>query len=508
MAPNHTTLLHGCPRRIDMRLNALLVLSLTATLFAGCLDSANEPETTDNLVESGFGPNASGLVPVMPDPALFVGTIVNDHATEATGHVGHQIPELHEGHLGLELAGHNDLSEGLVGYGSGYIEVDVVGDMALVSSVLGSRGVTLVDVSDPANMKVLSHIYNMDDNWDARLSGDGKFLFLGCQGSAAFECTGLDPAGETPTLTGGGPCTSFVNGPDPAPETSCDGGIAVYSLEDPTAPAFVDYVPMGFTHNVYTFMLGPKYYFMNAVVTIAEWDPLNGTTQIASTEIAGVHDIVVQEHPITGQMLLYTGSSGYMSIWDVSDPFLPALVGNVEPAEGESIPPMWHEQTPLPCLVDGRHLTIGAGEDGGGEAAPVAVVDTTDPTNPVYLGKWELPDSSSLTGQMSYRFSLHNIDANCDGQVAIGHYHAGVWVFDISTPERMANPATLAYYQPHERSISPAWSPVSSAPIGAFVSADTSNVWAAMWSEDGKTLFIPDMSTGLYALTPTWEFEA
>ncbi len=481
-----------------MRAKTLLLLMLIGTTLSGCLDSSSPNEGDEVTDPLASAPRASGLIPVAPDASVFLGTIVNDHATGATGHVGHQIAELHQGSENLELIGHNDLSDGLVGPGSGYIEVDVVGDLALVSSVFGSRGVSIVNVSDPANMRVLSHIYNLDDNWDARLSTDGKFLFLGCQGSGAFECTGLDPASEAPSVTGGGPCASIA---------SCEGGIAVYSLEDPTAPAFIDYVEMGFTHNVYTFMMHGKYYFMNAAVTIAEWDPQNGTTQIASTEISGVHDIVVQQHPLTGQMLLYTGSGGYMSIWDVTDPFLPVLVGNVEPAEGQDIPPMWHEQTPLPCLVAGRHLTIGAGESGGGTAAPVAVVDTTDPANPVYLGKWQLPDAASLTEQNSYRFSLHNIDANCDGQVAIGHYHAGVWVFDVSTTERMANPVTLAYYQPHERSISGAWSPVNTAPIGAFASADASNVWAAMWSEDGKTLFVPDMSTGLYALAPTWTFE-
>lgn len=480
-------------------MRVLTLLLLTFAMLGGCLDGDAEIDASDAEDDPLWGvPVASGLVPVAPDPSVFLGTILNDHATGDVGHIGHQLPELHTGSLGLELVGHTDLSEDLVGYGSGYIEVDVVGDLALVSSVFGSRGVSIVDVSDPTDLQVLSHIYNLDDNWDARLSTDGKYLFLGCQGSSAFECTGLDPASETPTPTGGGPCASIA---------TCEGGIAVYSLEDPTAPAYIDYVPMGFTHNVFTFMQHGKYYFMNAAVTIAEWDPANGTTQIASSEIKGVHDIAVQEHPLTGQMLLYTGSGSYMSIWDVSDPFAPVLVGNVEAAEGESMPPMWHEQTPLPCVVDGRHLTIGAGESGGGVAQPVAVVDTTDPTAPRYLGQWQLPDAPDLTSQMSYRFSLHNIDANCDGQVAIGHYHAGVWVFDVSTKERQENPVTLAYYQPGERAISGGWSPINSAALGAFVSADVPNVWTAMWSDDGKTLLVPDMSTGLYALAPTWTLE-
>lgn len=470
----------------------LAVFVVCVAGLAGCAEPSEpaEPEEADDVLG-----HASGSVPVAPDAATFVGTIANDHATGDAGHVGHQLPDLHADAYNLELLDFNDLSEGLVGYGSGYIEIHAVGDLMLVSSVSGSRGATLVDISDPADMHVLSHIYNLDDNWDARLSDDGQYLFLGCQGSSAFDCTGIDDSGEQPSVTGGGPCASVA---------TCPGGIAVFDIIDPTNPKFIDYVPMGFTHNVYSFMKDGKYYFMNAVVTIAEWDPENGTTQIASTEIQGVHDIFVQEHPITGEHLLYTGSGGGMSIWDVSDPFEPVLIGNIDAQDGAS---MWHEQTPMRCLIHGRHITIGAGESGAGAAQPVAVMDTTDPRNPVYLGQWQLPDAGSITTQNTYRFSLHNIDTNCDGQVAVGHYHAGVWVFDISTPERMLEPVTLAYYQPHERSISPGWSPVNQAAIGAFVSADTPNVWAAQWSADGQVLFVPDMTTGLYALSPTWDFE-
>ena len=135
------------------------------------------------------------------------------------------------------------------------------------------------------------------------------------------------------------------------------------------------------------------------------------------------------------------------------------------------------------------------------------MVDTTDPYDPFVAGEWILPDHADITGQMNYRFSLHNIDGNCDGQVAVGHYHAGVWVFDISTNERIEEPATIAYYQPHERPISVNNPPVTGAPIGALVTMDVPNVWTAQWSADGGTLFVPDLLTGLYALQPTWEYE-
>ncbi len=488
-----------------------MALTLLVVGFAGCADSGPAPiTTTDDVTDDR--PRASGLVPVAPDQASFIGTIVNSHVLPSvTNPAGagvasiaffHQVPEMHTESYNLELRDHNDLSKDLIGSGSGFIEVDVVGDLALVASILGSRGATLVDISDPDNMVVLSHIYNLDDNWDARISPDGKYVFVGCQGSGAFDCTGVEDSGEQPAVTGGGACASVA---------TCPGGIAVFDIEDPRDPVFIEYLPMGFTHNVYSFMHEEKYYFLSANGAMGEWDPEARTVRLASTNVTGSHDIHVQTHPLTNQTLLYSGAGGkgHMGIWDVADPFEPKLIGALDPeTHNGSIPATWHEQSPMPCLIDDRHYTIGAGESGGGVAQSVAVVDTTDPTSPFVVGQWQLPDAPSLSGQGMYRFSIHNIDGNCDGQVAIGHYHAGVWVFDISTAERAASPVTLAYYQPHERPVSTSWTPITGGPIGAVVTADIPNVWAAQWSADGQTLFIPDMTTGLYSLKPTWTLEA
>ncbi len=468
-----------------------VAFALTAVVLAGCIGE-DEPEV-ENRPEAPGPASPAPQIPVAPDPNVFLGTIVNDHGTGETGHAGHQIPVLHAEAYNFDLLDFDALSEGLVGPSSGFTEVHVAGDLAVVTSLLGSRGATLVDVSDPRDLQVLSHIYNLDDNWDARISEDARYLFLGCQGSSAFDCTGIEANGDPPGPSGGLVC---------APLVTCPGRIAIYDIEDPSSPVFVDAVEMGFTHNVFTYMRDGKHYFMNAGIHIAEWDPENGTVQTGVANIPGQHDMAVQWHPINQTWLLYTGTNS-MTIHDVTDPFEPVLVGTLETG-----PSGWHEQTPMPCLLDGRHITIGAGESPSGLAGQINVIDTTDPSNPLSVGVWQLPDAGDLTAQQSYRFSLHNVDGNCQGQVAVGHYHAGVWVFDISTQERQADPVTMGYYLPHELAPGLAWSPINSAPIGALVSADTPNVWTAQWSADGQTLFVPDMSTGLYALAPTWEFEA
>lgn len=493
---------------------AVLLLLMTSVL-AGCADTADEPlDQVEETIDDGL-PHASGMIPVAPDVAEFLGTIVDSHvidrvdlpsapAVPDTFGFFHQLEHLHEGSYNLALADHNPLTDGLIGPSSGFIETDIVGDIALVSSIMGSRGATLVDISDPQNMEVLSHIYNLDDNWDARISEDGKYVFLGCQGSGAFDCTGIDQSGETPAVTGGGPCASVA---------SCPGGIAVLDITDPRNPSFVDYLEMGFTHNVFTYMRDDKHYFMSASGRIGEWDPASGSVQMAAVAGFGGHDMHVQKHPLTGEWLMYSQAAAGefdgdgMGIWNVTDPFNPVPIARLKSGPNATDPPSWHEQTPMPCLIDGRHYTIGAGESGAGTAGRVGIVDTTDPRNPVTVGEWRLPDWETLAGQGMYRYSVHNIEGNCDGQIAIGHYHAGVWVFDISTPERVKEPATLGYYLPNQRPVHPSILPVAGAPIGAVVTGDIPNVWSASWSEDGKHLFVPDMITGLYSLSPQWDFE-
>jgi hypothetical protein len=504
-----------------MRMSLGVVALLMAVAFAGCADV--EPTAMAEGISEDVAA-ASGMIPVAPDPAEFLGRIIDSHAVEAADYpqglpfIGsafgflHEVPDLHADSFNLALADHNDLSEGLIGPSSGYIETDVVGDIALVASIMGSRGATLVDVSDPTDLKVLSHIYNFDDNWDARISEDGQYVFLGCQGSTAFDCTGFENGGEGPQVTGGAVCTSIADNAG----TGCQGGIAVYDISDPTTPTYIEWLPMGFTHNVFTFMMDGNHYFMSAAGKIGEWNPEAGTVKMAAIAPFGSHDMAVQQHPLTGDWLMYAGTGGPdvptlgMGIWNVNDPFNPVAIGGIDPERhaNMSVPATWHEQTPMPCLIDGRHYTIGAGENGGGGAERIAIIDTTDPLNATWVGEWQLPDHAALSSQGMYRYSVHNIDANCDGQIAMGHYHAGVWVFDISTPERVKEPATLGFYLPSERSLAPQNLPVAGAPIGGVVTGDIPNVWSATWSEDGKTLFIPDMITGFYALTPQWDFEA
>jgi len=120
------------------------------------------------------------------------------------------------------------------------------------------------------------------------------------------------------------------------------------------------------------------------------------------------------------------------------------------------------------------------------------VLDWTDPTNVTALGHWQIPGNPEIKepGQLcsmnSHEFNTWN------GYVATGNYHAGVWVFDAGSPERLTSPVTIGYYEPHEtpameggtRNAPFAWSP---------------DVWGAYFDSRGYIL-AADWYSGFYVL--------
>ena len=90
-----------------------------------------------------------------------------------------------------------------------------------------------------------------------------------------------------------------------------------------------------------------------------------------------------------------------------------------------------------------------------------------------------------------YRWSTHNFDVD-HGRIIMGHYHAGVWIIDISSQTNAYAPVTMAYYQPHKAPLF-----VPRTPLGIDVPA----VWSAV-QHDGL-IYAGDVNSGLYVLRST-----
>lgn len=193
-----------------------------------------------------------------------------------------------------------------------------------------------------------------------------------------------------------------------------------------------------------------------------------------------VHDMFIAEHPTAGMLMWISYWDGGVVIVDVNDPANPrelsawkdfdaTLYGNI------------HFARPIGTIGE-KHISYAAPEFGSAEHAGEAyVLDTTDPAAPQLLAKWTLPGNPVNDG--GYRFSPHNFDPQ-GTKLVYAHYHGGVWVLDLATPEA---PVVKAYVFPTV----PASEPDFYAP------EDAPNVWAAVWAEDG-TIWASDIGTGLY----------
>jgi hypothetical protein len=438
--------------------------------LAGCLGAPAPQPVAPAGTEQVFAP----FSPMVPD-FDFASVVDPDHAA-------HALPDLHTAGHGLDVVGHVAIQPSLPpGVRGSITSIDIWDHYAVVSGMEGGLGFAVVDIADPAAPEVVSWWPTAADGWTARFNEDGTMIFYGCQI--------LGPL----TIQGGGTLVGDCTDPHSLHPSTAPMGIVAVDVSDKAQPKFVDFLPTSASHNLQTARIGGVDYVFTNGVNVLAFDRAAGKL-IEVTKLPGRHDATVQRSPITGDWLLFTGTDE-LAIYNVNDPAKPEVVfeGGIEGAVG------WHEQTPIPGLIQGRWLLALAGESfssTSGVPDKVSIADITDPANPQLLGQWQPPFQSQLPW-VSYWFSAHEIAATPTGQIAVGWYHGGVWVIDVSTPERMAAPATLAAFQPHDLlNVLPSTFEQTAIPVVPFV-------WGAGWDARGY-LVVPDMHTGVYVLEPEW----
>lgn len=461
----------------------ILIALMTLTVgLAGCI--GDEADGGDTGQAGPADPSERTFVPEPPSQEIMDQLPVM--------HADHQNPESHTQAVGLEVEGHTDMtSVHPTTVQGGWTEVDLHGDLAAVASYYGDAGVTLVDVSDPSGPEPVSLIPSAGRDYDARFSQDGRYLFFGCQASEQTQA----PQAAL------GDCTT-TTGPDGAQGSQgFTSGVMAYNVSDPEAPTFVGGLEGVATHNLWTETIdGTIHIFTNAVEILA-FDPAADQPMEQVAQVPGGHDAFVHEHPVTGDILLYTtgGDGSSFAVYNVTDPTDPQVLVETGPDVVG-----WHKQVASDTLVDGRALLVVGGEVFADQAGTldgtqppmISVLDVTDPAQPETLSQWTLP-VSDLPPWTHYRFSPHNIDISPYGQVYVAWNHGGAWVFDVSTQQRQAEPVTLGFYQPHESPppLVPTLNPTGDPSIP--------RVWGGMFDHRGY-LVVPDMYTGVYVLEPAW----
>lgn len=440
------------------------LLAAFVLLVAGCVSPAA-------VTPQAVGDASSVTMDRLPVPETdFSKVVTPDHGAPNA----HVVRALHKGIEGMELVGHDPLTDKLPpgAAGTGWGAIGLWKNFACVAQLAGTGSVAIVDIADPAKPVVKAQTADAFVNGDCEFTADGKYLFAGAY-------IGVEtPVSQRPPQTVG-------------PLVARTSGVAIWNVEDKSSPKFLMYSPTGefHTHMLHTNENGT--YLVQAYTgKIYKFDAeAPALEQVAQAQPMD-HDMWIAKHLITGQTLLFSGAGAGLIIYDYDDPEHPEPIGEWQPEKGDRTE-AWHRQATVDQLVDGKMLLIAAGENcSDGKTEPYGVFDVTDPTMPTFVSTWELPGKPEAKGANLCTFSPHEFSV-FDGYVVSGNYHAGVWLFDIGNAERMAAPPTLGYYLPDKEPVGPRAGtlPFTWAPF----------VWGAFFDERGYVV-TADAGSGLYVL--------
>lgn len=465
----------------------LAPLPLVALALAGCL-SAPGP---------GGGPPAQPPLVVPEEWAALA-------LPAGQGH-NHSDPDEHRALStpNFEVLGWDPLlTEAKGGSAGGYLCGDLATTqegrrLAVVHSFTTDVAFVVADVTDPARpRKVGEYVLEWAHTYDVAVTPDGKHVVLGTSplDTGPDQSPAALPAPEGPRVARVQPmfrdaCTGELRAQGPERMLPLASGVVLVGIEDPAEPVFEDFRPMPLLgpHSVSTAEVDGRQLVLASVTNLAhgasyfhflevEDTPLGprlahlGTYQAQqppspegpAAVFNGHVDGTIQEHPLTGQALAYLANwDGGVVVVDITEPRTPRAIGAWSDGPGlglqggESLGAI-HEALPIEGLWDGRHYTIAGQELGGRpQGRPtgwVYVLDTTDPARVEEVGRWTLPVDVAWDGFL--QFSTHYVEV-VGRTLFVTMYHGGVWAVDLSTPERLREPATVGVFLPDRVSPKP-----------------------------------------------------
>lgn len=454
-----------------MRRSLLLALVLVGTAFVGCLGD-----------DAGSGGDGPGATPGGPDAAVLERMVASggdhDHANPAQHDVAHR----------TRLADHLPL----VDQGpSGTHALALAGDTLFAASTLrGDHGFYAIDVSDPSSMQVVGEWHDASAVGGDRAiaaTEDGAWVVLGTEGNVSDGEAGVrlfdasDPSDPQQVafmpLEGGAHTVDVM---------ALDGTVYVFALNYGVQILRVADTPTG----AQLVKVGHWGYAGPEITDVPDYEnPGNYPTWGLRSVYA--HDMVPVDDPERGPLLYVAYAYQGLHVLDISQPSAPELVTRWVPP-GEASP--WYTHTvDASWIGDRRVVVVGSEvfEDRHAETpSPVWVLDATDLENPELMSTWTNPAGA---GSQNLLFSAHFLRIE-EGYVHLSHYHGGVWILDVSTPERQADPTVAGAYLPHADT---GYRPSTECCLGFNLAGIPVTMDAV---GDGNVTYAADIQTGVYAL--------
>lgn len=337
-------------------------------------------------------------------------------------------------------------------------------------------GTSIIDVRDPADPKVVSHVPS-PDNWShchkVRVVGDimitnveqdrRHFLRKG-EKIAGLRAKGLSNGQIAEALS--------VNEADIAELEEAQvrgyhsGGFRIWDISDKSAPRQLAYVKT-FGFGVHRFDMDANFayistemdgYVGNILVVYDIADPANPTEvsrwHMPGQHIAGGETPTWDGYGIRLHHAMRCGNELWAAVWHAGYRVLDAtdirnLVVKGSYRFPEAIPEPTHTIMPLEQLIDGRRYAVAIDEEHDHQPGRLHgflwVIDVTDPAAMEPVAAWDLSERlCPWVGQPGIRFGGHQFREKLDSTLVYAAWFAGgLRVLDLANPKR---PVEVAHY--------------------------------------------------------------
>ena len=387
----------------------------------------------------------AGDSPGIPATALdpFVNPIDLEHE--------HSDLSLHTLSNNVDLVGHTYMGDD--GPPVDLCEIDTAGDYAYVA--VFDHGFAIIDLADPTKPQMVS-LFEVPTPMgplgrytaDLKVDSSGDWVFLAMELSEYPGVLIVDARDRSnPVLAGFWPQPGLLAG--------CHMiEYAVISEQEYLFCAPLD-------NAVYVGLILPEAAGVREIQTVARWVPnsvgyVEREAEHLTTDpqefpsryvVSGHQDMTYQPDPLTGAPTLFVSFWNLgLRIVDVSIPAAPIEVGFWDGIGANGYRGNFH--TAMAFESEGKRIAVAIPE--GPDPPAIFILDATDYEEPILLSEWSaLPSFTDKEGSnQAGSFSLHNFQV-VDGKIYIAHGHGGLWVIDVSTPEKLRAPEPVGSYYPH-----------------------------------------------------------
>ena len=315
-------------------------------------------------------------------------------------------------------------------------QVVVQGDYAYVGHLEPPHGTSIVDVSDPHNLKVVSHVEVPEGTHSHKVRVHGDVMLVNNERYGGVAKNGFE------------------------------GGLRIYDVADKARPREIGLYRAGGT-GVHRFDFDGDYAYFSPQVegyvgNIAMildlkdptrpqevgrwWMPGQWTAGGETPTWKGVRHRC--HHPLRLGDRLYTSYwHGGFVILDISDMSRPRRVGGLDWSPPYPCPT--HTALPIPQTIQGRRLLVVTDEEVVDRLTPAPnafmwIVDITEETQPVPIATFRVPNDEPFNPDEW--FGSHQPQEQVDGNtIFVTWFAGGLRAVDISDPW---SPREIGYYMP------------------------------------------------------------